>query len=141
VKREQISGIFIDVDRFALLQNIVNKLESCNYQGSEGTLENDVAFIELKEIAKRQLKTPRFIISYAKYPKVGLLKGGLSDGLVRINKILPAYVKWYWLLHVRLISKAVNSLDNLDRYWVNKLKEPIESLSRTINVLEEKNKV
>jgi hypothetical protein len=43
------------------LQEIIEQLESCHYECEAGTLENNVAFIELKRIA-RWFKALEYIV-------------------------------------------------------------------------------
>jgi len=130
MKKEILCGIPIQSDRYSLLQNIVNKLESGHYESGGIPLENDEAFIDLKNQAKSQIENPQFILVFAKYPKVGFLKRGLLDSILPMWKELPWWPKIIMEHHVRRISKSVNFLDRFEKeifpVFLNKLREKRE---------------
>ena len=41
----------IEMDKYDTLQKIVDQLESCNYENESGMLNNNIAFLMLKQIA------------------------------------------------------------------------------------------
>jgi len=44
----------IEMDKYDTLKKITNQLEMCNYESKGGYLENNVAFIKLKQLAKKE---------------------------------------------------------------------------------------
>lgn len=43
----------IEMDKYDSLQKIVDQLESCNYEAEVGFLVNNIAFMKLKQLAKK----------------------------------------------------------------------------------------
>ena len=43
-----------EIDKYDSLQKIVDQLEMCEYECIGGNLVNNIAFIKLKELAKRE---------------------------------------------------------------------------------------
>lgn len=52
----KISQTDIEIAKFDTLEKIVKQLESCNYECEVGTLNNNVAFLALKGMAKQYHK-------------------------------------------------------------------------------------
>ncbi len=122
MKKHEVLGVPIVDERYSLLQNIVDKLESYNYIGDDGSLEKNIAFCELKEQARLQLKQPQFILTFAKYPKIGFLKNGLIDSVLPLWQLFPLWTKMVIKYHVLRISKSVNFLDSFERRIITKIK-------------------
>ncbi len=47
------TAIEIEMDKYDSLQKIVSQLESCNYESKGGFLENNIAFMKLKQLANK----------------------------------------------------------------------------------------
>lgn len=52
--KEKIEVPQQEVDKYDSLQKIVDQLESCHYECEGGILENNIAFIKLKQLAKEK---------------------------------------------------------------------------------------
>ena len=110
-----VKGIPISDGRYSLLQNIVNQLESCHYTCEVGALEDNQAFIELKEQAKMLMEEPKFVLVFAKYPNVGFLKNGLFDSMRKGWDLFPTWTKIVIKYHTNRISRSVNFLDKFEK--------------------------